>query len=431
MTHAVEETVQPCPQCGDTIRSDARFTTWCTGCDWNVDPAAPDPHTGRVERARRTLARRHGERLLGELTAGGASSTREARPVAARRDTASVAALALALAVHAVTLAFAAVGAWMLVTGWGHTWRLIGAVVLLAVAWTLRPRFRKLPDDRPVLYRESAPALFALVDEVAAVAGTRGVDAVVLDLQVNASVTTYGIRGRRLLNLGIPLWEMLGPRERVALLGHELGHFGNGDTRHGVIVAQALRSLDTWRYFVAAAPRPTPLEAVLNLLRLPPRMLVTGVMLLLDGLTLRAAQRAEYLADTMAARAASTDAAVRLMDLLLVAASAEGMLRREANARQVTSHALDADGLWGRLAAHTRSVPEREYERLRRVGVRRGHSVDSTHPPTHLRRSLLTAGEPLAAAVRVDTARDEAVSGELSAARARLARELLRDGVGS
>ncbi|MEV5609074.1 M48 family metallopeptidase [Streptomyces sp. NPDC052225] len=424
MTHTVEETVQPCPQCGDTIRSDARFTTWCTGCDWNVDPAAPDPDTGRLERARRALARRHGERLIGELTAGGGE-----RPVAARRDLASVAALALALAVHGVTLAFTAGGVWLLVTGWGHTGRLIGAAMLLAVACALRPSFGKLPDDRPVLHREAAPALFALVDEVAAGVGTRGVDAVALDLDVNASVTTYGLRGRRLLTLGVPLWEMLGPQERVALLGHELGHFGNGDTRHGMIVAHALRSLGTWHYFVAATPRPGPLEAVLNVLRLPARMFVTGVSLLLDGLTLRAAQRAEYLADTMAARAASTDAAVRLLDVLLVAPSAERMLRTEGNARQVRSRAVDADGLWERLAAHTRSVPEREYERLRRAGARRGHSVDSTHPPTHLRRRLLTGGAPVAAAVRTDAAHDEAVAGELADARARLARELLRDGL--
>jgi hypothetical protein len=37
------------------------------------------------------------------------------------------------------------------------------------------------------------------------------------------------------------------------------------------------------------------------------------------------------------------------------------------------------------------SIPAHEYERLRRVGARRGHSVDSTHPPTHLRRTCLLA----------------------------------------
>lgn len=424
VNEAVQETVQSCPQCGDTIRSDARFTTWCTGCDWNVDPAAPADEQGRVERVRRALARCHGERLVAELTTGGGG---QAPP---RRGAAGAIALTLALVVHAVTVLLTLEGLWLLATGWGHPGRLLGAVALLALAWTLRPRFGSLPDDWPVLRRAAAPVLFAWVDEVAAVAGTRGVDAVVLDTDLNASVTTYGVRGRRVLTIGLPLWEMLGPQERVALLGHELGHFSNGDTRHGMVLGQAFRSLGTWHYYVARTPHPTPLEAVVNLLTLVPRLLVAGTILLLDRLTLRATQRAEYLADSTAARAGSTDAAIRLMDSLLVVPSAEGMLRREANTRQVKGRGSDPEGLWGRLAAHVGSVPGREYERLRRAAVRRGHSVDSTHPPTHLRRDVLRAGAPRDAAVPVDAERDRAVADELAAARAELARRLLRDGLG-
>jgi hypothetical protein len=51
-----------------------------------------------------------------------------------------------------------------------------------------------------------------------------------------------------------------------------------------------------------------------------------------------------------------------------------------------------ADGLWERSAERAATVPEREYERLRRVAALRGHSVDATHPPTHLRRHLVEAG---------------------------------------
>ncbi|NEB81303.1 M48 family metalloprotease [Streptomyces sp. SID14478] len=422
MAQSVEETVQTCPQCGTVVRCDRRFTTWCAACDWNVDPAAPDEEPGFLERRRRGAAQRYGSRLHAELMARGERAT------AVRRRGASAVAVALALVVHAVTVVVAACGIWLLATGWGHAWRLVGALFLLGAAWTLRPRLGRLPDDAPVLRRAAAPALFALVDEVAAVIGTRGVDAVVLDVELNASVTTYGLRGRRLLTLGVPLWEILGPQERVALLGHELGHFGNGDIRHGHLVGQALRSLTTWYYFLARTQNPTPMEALVNLVTLGPRLLIAGVLHLLHQVTLRATQRAEYLADAKAADAASAPAAVRLMDALLVTESAEGALRREANSRQVKGRGADADGLWERLAVHVRSVPEGEYERLRRVGARRGHSVDSTHPPTHLRRDVLTGHPPGDAAVRVDPVREAAVAAELGPGRARLARELLRDG---
>lgn len=69
-------------------------------------------------------------------------------------------------------------------------------------------------------------------------------------------------------------------------------------------------------------------------------------------------------------------------------------------------------------------------QRLRRAAARRGHSVDSTHPPTHLRRRCAAAGGPHPAGVVHDTARAAAVSAELAAARALLARRVIRDHAG-
>ncbi|MFF9624356.1 M48 family metalloprotease [Streptomyces griseosporeus] len=425
MTSAAEQITQACPDCGATIEGDRRFTVWCTACDWNVDPAKPEPEGGRVDRARRALARGYGEKLLGEVAQGGA--------LPARRDTSAVIAYALALAVHAVTVVLLLAGVWCLVRGWGGVGMVAGAI-LLAMAVALRPRFARLPDDRPVLRRADAPELFALVDDVARSVGTRTVDAVVVDDEVNASVSVYGLRGRRRLAIGLPLWEILTPQERVALLGHELGHYGNGDTRHGVVVGTALQSLGQWRYYFAPIPNPSGVQIFVNLLYVLPRLFVHGLLMLLDQLTLRAAQRAEYLADREAARAGSTDAAVGLMDRLLIADSAVTALRREANQAALRGHraAQRAEGraeeLWDRLAAHMASVPGHEYERLRRVGARRGHSVDSTHPPTHLRRACLLTGPPLPAAVPADADRERRIAGELAAARAEVARNIVRDG---
>ncbi|MEV5732906.1 hypothetical protein [Streptomyces sp. NPDC052292] len=60
---------------------------------------------------------------------------------------------------------------------------------------------------------------------------------------------------------------------------------------------------------------------------------------------------------------------------------------------------------------------------------RRGHQVDATHPPTHLRRACLLAGEPLAAQVVPLDRRNEGIAAELAAARTEVARRLLRDGL--
>lgn len=425
MHTATAETVQPCPECGAEVRGDTRFPVWCAACDWNVDPQPPKEKRGRLARARHAQAQRHGERLLAELGAGG--------DLRARRDSAAVLAVAVALVVHALTLVLTAGGLWFLVGGWGG-WGMVPGLFLLALGWSLRPRFGRLPENTPVLRRADAPELFALVDEIARVAGTRGVDAIAVDGEINASVEGYGVRGRRLLTLGLPLWEVLTPQQRIALLGHEMGHYVNGDTGHGLVVWTAGRSLSTWYYYFLPIDDPSGLDRIVNLLYIPPRLIVRGLMTLLSGLTLRAARRAEYLADRVGARAGSTEAALGLLDRLLISDSAAVTLQREVNLSALKAPrgraAADAlaDGLWDRLAADLASVPEHERARLRRVAVLRGHSVDDSHPPTHLRHACLLIGEPLPAAVVSDPERELRIAGELADVRAKVARRIIRDG---
>ncbi|MEV5907891.1 M48 family metalloprotease [Streptomyces chartreusis] len=426
---AVEElVVQPCPQCGVEVRGDRRFTVWCGTCDWNVDPQGQDSEKqGRLERRRRRMAQEYGERLLGQLV------DEAGRPEGERpgRSAAGVLAYTIALLVHGVTLALLAGGLWLVIGDWGD-FGMVPGLFLLALAATLRPRLNRLPAGAHVVSRDDAPELYALIDEVAEALGTRSVDVVVLDGQANASVTHLGVR-HRVLTLGLPLWEVLSPQERIALLGHEFGHFTHGDTRHGMVVGTAYGSLTTWHYYLSPIENPTALEYLVSLLYLPPRWSITGVLMLLDLLTTRASQRSEYLADAAAARIGSTEAAAGLMDQLLVAESIDMTLHREVNARQMRSSgrvtAKDAEGLWEALAAHLRSVPESEHERRRRVSARRGHSVDATHPPTHLRRALVLQLPPTPASVTADAERTRRLAAELADRRAAVALELVRDGL--
>ncbi|MEU0083031.1 M48 family metalloprotease [Streptomyces sp. NPDC006274] len=417
------ETVGQCPDCGHTVRTDHRFTTWCAACEWNLDPEPRDEEDhGRIDRLRRTLAQRHGQELHAEVTSGATLKP--------HRDTASVLAQAISLCVHGFTVALVVGGVLLTTLGWGTAAPLLGVIMLLS-AWLMRPRFGALPDDLPVLRRADAPRLFDLLDDVAAVAGTAGVDTVVVSAEANAGVTTYGIRQRRLLEIGLGLWEVLTPRQKVALLGHELGHYASGDTRRGLVTFNALRSLATWHHLVRRTPDPAIGEMFVNACYFLPRCVILGLLMLLDQLTLRAAQRGEYLADSVAARAGSTEAAVGLMDRLLVVDSVESHLRREANAGQLRragdkSYLESWRGLWAFVAAHAESIPGHEVERQRRLSARRGHAVDSTHPPTHLRRACLLTAVPLPAGVTADDARLAAVGAELAGAAELLARRIVK-----
>ncbi|WP_327308352.1 M48 family metalloprotease [Streptomyces sp. NBC_01298] len=426
------EGVRPCPECGTGATVHAAYVTWCAACDWNVDPGAPDPDRGRLAQVRRRLAGRHGEQLAEEIGRGG-SGAGPGGP-----DGSTVLAFGLALLVHGVTAGLFLAAAVLIIGGW-HTGiqPVLGVVLLVAVALLL-PRPGRLPKGQPVLYRADAPALFGLIDEVGAAVGTTGVHTVVVDTSVNAAVSAYGYRGRRVMVLGLGLWEILTPQERVALLGHELGHFANGDVRSSFLMHGALRSLAEWHSVLGSVNHGSIVDWFLNALTFLPRWTVYGLIHLLDGLTMRASQRAEYLADAGAARAGSSAAAITLLDRLLVSDGAEAHLRRESitaaragggSAGREAREAAERE-LWERLAARIDSVPEIEYERLRRVSARRGHSVDDTHPPTHLRRRCLATADPQPARVVWDGPRAQAVAAELAPARAVLGRRVIRDHAG-
>jgi Zn-dependent protease with chaperone function/endogenous inhibitor of DNA gyrase (YacG/DUF329 family) len=417
------EVSRPCPKCGAEIRHDQRFTPWCAQCEWNVDAGTQEDEASTLlERRRRMLARRHGERLLKEITNGASL-----RP---HRDASSVLALMLAVAVNGSTVVMIALAVWLLVSGLGVTLFVVG-LFLLAVAFLMRPRVARLPEGVPLLARSEAPELFAVIDEVAAVVGPRSVDRIAVDGQMNASVSTYGVLGRRLLTIGLPLWEILDPDERNALLGHELGHYANGDLRYGTMVWTALRSLVMWSYLLSPSPyNGNWLIYAANAITFLPWLAVEGVLILLDTLTLRSKQRGEYLADRFSAQVAGPDAAVRLMDKTFLDSIVATTLSRERNRQQVSREARDElrsrpEQVWERLTDEVAAVPEHERVRLRLADERQGHAVDSTHPPTHLRRDCLALGPSALPRVVVNGPRAARIAAELSNARRIVARRHL------
>jgi Zn-dependent protease with chaperone function len=420
--------VRACPECAEQMPVDDRFVVWCGACGWNAEPpggmARPAP--GRVEALRLKLSRRHGEQLYAQM-----SSAEPPRP---GRSAAHAAAYALSALVHLATLLLAAAGLWLIAAGWSAVVPALVGCALLGVAWLLRPRLGRLPDDVPVLRRDDAPALFGLIDEVAEELGAPRVDTVVVASGVNASIGRVGPRRRVVLTLGLGLWDVLSPQQRVALLGHELGHLVNGDSRHGFFVGSALRSLAGW----FALLRPDSglknrgiWDLLFRVVMIPPAWAALMLLRGLEYLTLRASQQAEYLADALAARAGSTAAAAELMDTLLLGDTLESWLSNQRVAALTVRGAGRArqsadDVLWTELTAYAASIPVQERERRRRISGLHAHAQDATHPPTHLRREAVLRREPQDARVVLDAGRAAQTDAGLDAARKTLAREVLR-----
>ncbi|MFD4972749.1 hypothetical protein [Streptomyces sp. NPDC058424] len=116
-------------------------------------------------------------------------------------------------------------------------------------------------------------------------------------------------------------------------------------------------------------------------------------MSMLDHLTLRATQRAEYLADREAACAASTEAAVGLMDRLLTTDSVAVTLRRKANNAALTgprnARKADAGTDDRRPHARRRGDGRRTGKPDRRRTRRRAKQGGPENRPRGLRRLML------------------------------------------
>ncbi|GAA1416614.1 hypothetical protein GCM10009639_70830 [Kitasatospora putterlickiae] len=424
-----------CPTCSGPVDPDPRFTAWCPACEWNLVPAeeaARECAKSAKELARERAAAERTERLFEEVAAGRTDTT--------RRDW--LAASALAVPVHAVTVAVAAAAVWLLVTG-NTPLRCLGAL-LLAVAFLLRPRLGRAPSGTGALSRTEAPALYGLADRVAAELGAPPVGVIQVTEDFNASMAVVGLRRTSMLTIGLPLWEALDERQRLALLGHELAHQVNGDNRRGLWLGSAMGALAHWYDLSRPRERTRAGYGVVALLSLIGDYLGNAFLhlvsqlpyrayLVLDRLTARAGQQAEYRADELGARVASTEAAGGMLETLLLGSAAGTVtmrLRAEIQSRPRSGRRDAAPGpdvtaLWPQLREHLAAIPPLERERLLRRSRQDGHAVDASHPPTHLRRALLARHTPLPAAVTCTANEATTIATELAPHRTRIARTLL------
>jgi Zn-dependent protease with chaperone function len=401
-----------CPNCANVIEAADNFPVWCVQCEWGLG----DDETSSAGSVRGRLDRRSArmvETLYEEV-----SGKEIHRP---GWDLARVVSYLLALAVHAFTVSLLLVAA-LLMWKARNLFTILIMLVLVLTAFAIGPRLGRIPKKNgDVRFREDSPALFGLLDRIGAEMDARPVDAVVVSPTFNAAYGVVGLRRRRVLEIGLPLWDTLSGQQRVALIAHELAHGVNGDSRHGLIVGTSLSSLSRLHSAVLPGGGDARVNYLIDLIA----RAIQGVAAWLIGLifrlqkmiTLRAGQRAEYLADRLAARVASPAAVQGMLDTLLTREDSHiTVVRRQALPRTVA--------FWDDHRQGIATLPELERERRRRMAARRRLRVDESHPPTHLRIGALNGrpdGEPR---IRLESAEQDRIQVELGPDYDRVAKDL-------
>ncbi|MEU7428554.1 hypothetical protein [Streptomyces sp. NPDC040750] len=339
-------------------------------------------------------------------------------------NAARFAALVLATAVNVGTVTLAGTGVWLLVVG---TWpeRILGAAEH-TLALLLRPRLGRMPGH--TLDPAAAPTLYAVTKRIAAALGIRPVDAIAVDARYGSGCMVVGVRRRRVLVLGLPLWETLPTDQRLALLGHVLGRVSAAGRLSDTWIQTALDALTTW----ADVIRPTPAledarQSVMdanafragtvgqntnvNMGQALARALQEALahcMLVLHRLLSRlndhSCGQAQYRADEMAVRITSTDSADGLLRALLLGETARFTLERAAQA---------GDDIWAQLRASLASVPDTERERRLRLARLHGDTTDNDSPPTYFRIQFVNKISCPNAAMTLSSQEAQAIDAEL------------------
>ncbi|GGN90758.1 hypothetical protein GCM10010112_76470 [Actinoplanes lobatus] len=408
-----------CPRCTEATVTIGLRQPWCPACDWNLDQETPVLFGWRwVDRRLHRVA----SRLTEAQFAGIADGPLSPRTMTVARATTLTAAVVLLLGVFAL----GALGLWMLFADFFGLLTVLG-VVLLGVAYLLRPRLGRLSalaGQGVIVEPGQAPHLYELVERVAVAVGAPKPQVLMIGSDLNAFTTAVGVRRTRVLCLGLPLWATLEPQERVALLGHELGHFVNGDIRRGPLTQVAESTLgEIARLFepVAAPNNGGFIEYVASILAWVFGKIVSGVaralQLLLVWTSQRDSQRAEYLADEMAARAGGTDAALGLANHLVALVPIDTVVRREARAG-------NGMAAWYDATRAARANLRESLPLLRRISCHREVSLFASHPPSGFRVAMLERRPRQSAAVTLTDGDAARIDAELAVHEKTVRREL-------
>ncbi|MBD0843853.1 M48 family metallopeptidase [Streptomyces sp. TRM68416] len=336
-----------------------------------------------------------------------------------------------------MTGGLAAGGTLLIVFGWETIVQPVMGLFLICLAATLRPHRDKVDEER-LLRRADAPRLFALLDEIAESVGTRGFDAVQLTQDFAISAVPFGLRGRR-LDIGLALWETLTPQQRIACLTHEVGRFTTGDVRHNLMVRTVLPLLHgaaapsdhsgaMREQALAASPvsrRADEMAQAAARFRVDSALSRWGAWLvtwpqkqmarLVQRLAASAAEEAEFRSDGLAARVASTEAAVQALECRGLSGAVTAESRRLAVEARTFSRTNAAEGLWRKLAAYAANVSGRE----------------SPHDDVRARIGMLREAAQYPAMVTLDHATAGTVERELEPAKRAVAERFIREGTGT
>lgn len=429
-------TFDTCSDCGFRFEKIPGYAVWCEACHWNLTPEADRPPTTIFEKYYEQLSERRGRALFLSLSTQDLS-----QPLP--NSTGFLWAQTLAIMVWLGYLSLGLFSLYLLWLGRIYTVALCAGLLGLGVSYFLWP-WRK-QEQPPEGHEPSAfPELNKLLTTIAARIGAPVPEKIYLSEAYNASVQEMGWRRTPVLEIGLPLWEMLEEHEKIDLLAHELGHLANADplcTRwiHPALLLlfnagdlicpeDIFPDLLSGQWFFRSE---ADLFHAAQLVEIPVKMLLVCVAKMFWGLghlllllVWQESQRAEYRADLFGLKLAGLSKALQGMEKMELATffyhHAQDSLLKKKPPQDLL------------IAAHQKwkQLPAKEKQRYRVLMQQEHHRIDATHPPTLFRMQMLEAQKAHFAYDPIPTPHWERLEAELAPYRLPIAEKIydqLRD----
>jgi Zn-dependent protease with chaperone function len=394
-----------CPSCDSEIAVDEGYVSWCEHCSWNLKPYELDNNE-------KTLISSLFLRIGNKLGEGLYNNIAKKKNLNPKLTVAKILAFLVSLLIHLISIINIFMVFYLLIQFGINITTIILSLFFFSLAYLTLPRFQKIPKN--AVKREQFPTLYKLVDDVAKAYGCKSIDALVIDNSFNAAYSKVGLKRKKVLYIGLPLFCILNSEEKIAIIGHELAHGINGDITRRLITTTALNTLVKWYEMTKPEYILGEEEGYMKIIMLPVNLLlfcisrlILLVAFLLVFLVYNDSQRAEYLADYLSSTISGTDGMKGILNKLHYDHAYFIALQRTALGAKDTNFFTE-------IIREVLTTPNKEIERIKRIERMEGSRLDATHPPTIYRLNFIDSLGDLSPTVFLSETESQRIDKEIN-----------------
>ncbi|HEX9062893.1 MAG TPA: M48 family metallopeptidase, partial [Clostridia bacterium] len=292
----MDNEVKRCPKCKKEMTINPYYPEWCEKCDWNISPNFSKVETSSFDKIYFFL----GSKIASGLFERVSNKGKKVSKIRFSRILAYV--IAGAVQLTCILFIYLAILSWKV--------HFLQTAIFLVITYFSLPKFKKIKEVP--LAENKYPTLYKIVNEIAAKLDSEKIDALYMDFEYNAffkkGFMGEGLKMKTIICIGLPLFYILEPQEKVAVIAHEVAHNVNKDFTRSFFIQTARDTLFKWYTFFSPNTEFGGYASLVRMVFVVPRYLILVVWYILAFLLYRDSQISEYHADRLAAEVSGSDA---------------------------------------------------------------------------------------------------------------------------